>query len=103
MANWYRWEGADFVITVQVQPRARQNELVGIHGAALKIRLTAPPVAGKANAQLIKFLADLFVLPVNRINLISGATARKKILRIGTPAVIPAAIRALIHSEEPSS
>jgi len=94
--NWYYWEGTDLILKVQVQPRARHNELIGIQGDALKIRLAAPPVDGKANEQLQRFLADLFALPLTRINLISGASSRNKRLRITSPLKIPAILQSWI-------
>lgn len=98
-SNWYLWDGANLVLTVQVQTRARRNELVGVQGNALKIRLTATPVDGQANAQLMRFFADLFNLPVTRINLISGTTAHKKRLRIHSPPQIPEILRTWIAIE----
>jgi uncharacterized protein (TIGR00251 family) len=53
MCPWYRWDGADLVLDCHLQPRSSADELVGDHGDALKIRITAPPVDGKANAHLV--------------------------------------------------
>lgn len=87
--SWYRWQGADLLLTVRLQPRASRNEIVGPHGDALKIRITAPPVEGQANAHLIKLLADAFDVPRGQVTLVSGDTARSKQLRINTPRRLP--------------
>jgi len=87
--SWYRWDGADLHLQLHVQPRARRDELVGPHGDALKVRITTPPVEGRANAHLRRFLADCFGVPVRQVELLSGAGGRTKRIRIGAPARIP--------------
>ncbi len=69
-------------ISVKIQPRASKNEVVGLHGNALKIRLTAPPVEGAANALLITFLSDKLDLPKQNFELIQGLTSRNKLIRV---------------------
>jgi uncharacterized protein (TIGR00251 family) len=68
---------------VRVQPRASRSEIVGEMDGALKIRLAAPPVDGAANEELIRFLAKAFGVSRARIEIISGLTARQKLLRVG--------------------
>ena len=67
---------------VRVQPRASRSEIVGELDGALKIRLAAPPVDGAANEELIRFLAKAFGVARAQIKIISGATARQKLLRV---------------------
>ena len=67
---------------MHIQPGARKTEVVGLHGAALKIRLAAPPVDGKANQALIDFLAGQLGIPKQRVDLIAGASSRAKRVRI---------------------
>ena len=69
-------------LSVRLHPGARKNSVTGVHGDALKIALTAPPVDGKANEALIAFLADALHLPRARVALVAGATSRAKIVRI---------------------
>jgi len=69
-------------IAVRVQPRASSNELAGLHGDAIKVRLTAPPVDGAANDSLQRFLADTFGVPVRAVTIVSGATSRTKIVEV---------------------
>ena len=84
-----RWEGTDLILRVQLQPRASRDEFAGIHGNALKIRLTAPPVDGKANAALIAFLAEAFGVAKRQVTLVQGETGRAKQLRIQAPMRFP--------------
>jgi uncharacterized protein (TIGR00251 family) len=70
-------------IAVRVTPRARRNEIVGImRNGTIKIRLVAPPVEGKANAALIKFLADLVGVAQSRIDIVAGASGRDKLVSV---------------------
>jgi len=87
--SWYRWVGEDLLLSLRIQPRASKDELVGPHGDHYKIRITAPPVEGKANAHLIKFLAKAFGVSRSQVTLESGASARNKGVRITKPAKIP--------------
>ena len=79
---WLRDEGDALILTLHIQPAAKKTEVVGVHGDALKIRLAAPPVDGKANAALIKFIAAQLGVSKNSVTLISGDTARAKRLRV---------------------
>ena len=69
-------------LTVHVQPGAKTTSCAGIHGDALKIRLAAPPVDGKANLALIAWLAKTLGCPQSSIELIRGQTSRRKTLSI---------------------
>ena len=70
--------GGDILLSLYVQPRASRNELTGLHGDALKLRLTTPPVNGKANKAVITFLAKLFKIPKSAILIKSGLQSRSK-------------------------
>lgn len=65
-----------------VQPKAGTNKIVGEHGGSLKVQIAAPPVQGKANRECIKFLAEIFGLPKERLEIQSGARGRKKTIRV---------------------
>lgn len=67
---------------VRVQPRASQTAIVGELNGALKLRLAAPPVEGAANAELIRWLAKFFNVPRAAIEILAGASARQKIIRV---------------------
>lgn len=65
-----------------VQPRARTTEIAGWHGDAIKIRLAAPPVEGKANAALLAFLAEALRLPTSAICIARGKRGHRKRLEL---------------------
>lgn len=83
--TWYYWRDASLFIHVYLQPRASSDQIVGIHADCLKIRLTAPPLEGRANKQLTEFLAKLFRVPLKQINIIKGEQSRKKWVKIDNP------------------
>jgi len=72
-------------LTVHVQPNAKTSALAGRHGDALKIRLAAPAVEGRANAALIDFLHQWFNLPAANITIKHGARGRRKTVEIVNP------------------
>lgn len=92
MSSWYRWDGTDLVLSVQVQPRAGRNTIAGPHGEHLKIRLAAPPVEGRANAELVAFLAQEFGVRREDVEILRGDTARRKLVRVRSPKRLPVAI-----------
>jgi uncharacterized protein (TIGR00251 family) len=92
-AAWRREEAGAIVLTLHVAPGAARTEVAGTYGegarTALKIRLAAPPVDGKANAELVRFLADAFGVPRGSVVLVRGETSRRKTVRIERPARRP--------------
>ncbi|MGE5489956.1 MAG: DUF167 domain-containing protein [Actinomycetota bacterium] len=83
---WIRPDGAGCVVTVHVQPGAKRTEIVGEHGDALKIRLAAPPVDGKANEALLSFLGDKLEVGRRAVDLKAGAMSRRKLVVADLPA-----------------
>jgi uncharacterized protein (TIGR00251 family) len=69
-------------ITVRVQPGAKRDAVIGLHGEAVKIALNAPPIEGRANEALIEFVAEKLNLHRTRVALIAGTTSRSKVLRV---------------------
>ncbi len=67
---------------VQVTPRARRNEIVGVQGQALKIKLAAPPVEGAANVALCAFLAQQLGVRKSAVTLMAGQSSRHKVVRV---------------------
>jgi len=70
------------ILQVHVIPNARRDVVVGKHGGALKIKLRAPPIEGKANVALLRFLAEQLKLPRKAIVLKSGEKSRDKTIQI---------------------
>ena len=72
-------ESADGItVRVRVIPRASKNEIAGLYGEALKVRLQAPPLDGRANKDLRRFLAKQFDIPPGSVNILSGEKGRSK-------------------------
>jgi uncharacterized protein (TIGR00251 family) len=69
-------------VAVHVQPNAKKTEVLGLHDGALKIRLAAPPVDGKANEALVKFLAERLDVPKSAVTLTHGQSGRKKLFEV---------------------
>jgi len=81
MLSIHEKDGA-IVFKIHVQPKASRNQVAGLHGDALKIRLTAPPVDGKANKALCRFLAECLDLAASDVEIVSGHTAKAKTIAV---------------------
>ena len=92
--TWLLADDKGVTLRLHIQPGAKKTEVAGLHGEALKIRLAAPPVDGKANACLIAFLSDQLGVAKASISLVSGDTSRAKRVRIVgvAPSVAKAAL-----------
>lgn len=80
-ATFFRWDGADLLLDIRVQPKAARDQVAGLHGGALKVRITAPPTEGKANGHLVKLLAKELGLAKGAVTVEQGAKGRDKTLR----------------------
>lgn len=100
--SYLQWQDDSLYLCCHLQPKAKKDEFTGLHGDSLKVRITAPPVDGKANAHLIKFLAKHFGVAKSDIEIVSGALSREKRLRIRNPEKIPPIIRELQNSQDAS-
>lgn len=67
---------------VQVVPRSSKCQMIGRVNDTLKVRLTAPPVDGKANEECLRYLSTLFNVSRNRLSIVSGQTSRRKVIQI---------------------
>lgn len=71
------------ILKLKITPRSSKNEIIGtMSGGTLKIKLKAPPVDGKANEALIKFLSEVYDVPKSKIKIIKGLTSRNKMVGI---------------------
>ncbi|MDR3502402.1 MAG: DUF167 domain-containing protein [Legionella sp.] len=89
---WYQQDGNLITLNVYVQPGAKHSDIAGVHGDALKIRLQTPPIEGRANEALIKFIAQLFEVPNRQVLLKRGEKSRHKILHITGSKRAPSSI-----------
>jgi uncharacterized protein (TIGR00251 family) len=75
----------DLELSIHAQPGARRTEVHGLHGDAIKIRISARAIEGAANEALLEFVASALQVPRRRCVLISGETSRHKRVRIEAP------------------
>lgn len=97
--------GEGLTIAVRVTPKASSNKVAGIESTAdgkraLKVKVTAPPEDGKANAAVIKVLAKTWKLPKSALDIISGAANRNKVLRITCDVDAQKRVKAWFRSQE---
>jgi uncharacterized protein (TIGR00251 family) len=83
--NWCSPHADGFRLAVQIQANARKSEVIAVLDDALKIKLHAQPIDGKANLALIAYLATLLKLPKNAVSITHGHTAKRKLLAIAAP------------------
>jgi uncharacterized protein (TIGR00251 family) len=94
VVDWLREADGVLTLTVHVQPGAKAQRSAGLHGDALKIRLAAPPIDGRANAALLAFVAQRLGLAKSAVELKSGQTSRHKVLWL--PGAHADAVRRLL-------
>jgi uncharacterized protein len=80
--RWARHTDQGWVLTIRVQPGARQSEVSGPYGDALRIRVAAPATDGRANAELIDFLAATLGVPRSAVVLQRGHSSRDKVVLV---------------------
>jgi len=79
---WLQKTAAGWQLRLHIQPGARKTESMGEHGTALKIRINAPPVDGKANQELLDWLRHQLKIPARSMVLIAGQTSRQKVIAL---------------------
>ena len=77
-----RQTSAGVTFTVKIRPRAKKNAITGQFGDALKVSLSAPAIAGRANQACIEFFANLLNVPRSSVTMASGQTGRSKVIRV---------------------
>jgi len=92
MKPWHHREGDAITLTLHIQPGAKRSEVAGLHGEALKIRLAAPPIEGRANEALLRFIAERFNVPLRNVELKQGEQSRHKRVEVRGSAVEPGSL-----------
>jgi len=87
---WASWRAGELVLALHAQPGARRSAIGGPYGERLKVALHAPPVDGKANDELLRYLAAALELRRNQVRLLTGTASRDKCVAIAcAPADAP--------------
>ena len=90
-STWCRYDPASrrISLVLHVQPNARKDEIVGLHGGALKVKIAAPAADNKANSELVGFLGEALGVSKSAVAIRHGATGRRKVVEItGGPELV---------------
>lgn len=90
--DWLVADDKGVTLRLHIQPGAKKTEVVGLHGEALKIRLAAPPVDGKANACLLEFLAQRLRVKRSQLTITRGLSSRRKTVFVAVAGLQPSAL-----------
>jgi uncharacterized protein (TIGR00251 family) len=82
MSNWYRLQHDELLLNLHVQPGAKCSDIIGLHGDSLKVKVAASPIEGRANSILIRYIADLFGVPMKNVEIKQGLQSRRKLISI---------------------
>jgi uncharacterized protein len=85
----YYWRENNLLLNVYIQPNARKDDYAGIYNNCVKLKIKAPPVDGKANRELLRFLGEIFAVSQSSIHLMQGEASRYKKIEILQPAALP--------------
>jgi uncharacterized protein (TIGR00251 family) len=83
-------------IAVQITPNAKTTEVVGVLDDALKLKLQAQPIEGKANQALIKYLAKVLSVPGSAVTITHGHTNKKKLVEVVSATLTPEMVERLL-------
>ena len=82
MADFFSPTSQGYLLKIHVVPGARQTAVAGLHGDRLKVKVASPPEKGRANEELLAFLASLLEVPPRAVHLTSGAASRAKVVAV---------------------
>lgn len=90
MSDWVYASSENCILNVLISPQSRKNEIVGLYQNQLKIKITAPPVDGKANECLLEYLSEILSIRISALEIIKGQTSKSKQIKVAgrTPEVI---------------
>ncbi len=83
-------------LSVQITPNAKKTEVIGVLDDALKLKLQAQPIEGKANEALVKFLAGALAVPKSAVTITHGLTNKRKLIEVVSGTLTPEAVEALL-------
>jgi hypothetical protein len=101
MATWFKRGDGEVTLALRVQPRAARDEIAGLHGDRLKVRITAPPVDGAANEHLCRFMARVFAVPAARVTLLRGTSGRDKLVSVRGVQELPESLARFVGEDPP--
>lgn len=91
-AAWWSVTQGGLVVSLRVTPGGRRSEVIECTPERLRLRLNAPAVDGRANAELVRFLAETFAVRRSAVTIVRGAHGRDKTVAIASPTTPPASI-----------
>ncbi|MAT52494.1 MAG: YggU family protein [Porticoccaceae bacterium] len=97
--DFFRRETNGLTLFCVVQPNASRDGLAGLHDGRVKVQVSSPPIDGKANERLIKFIAKTFGVAKSRVAVVRGAGSRQKTLFIDGASALPKALTSLLSQE----
>ncbi len=98
---WLQGGPGAWRLLIAAQPGAPRTEVVGEHDGCLKLRVCAPPVEGRANDEIVRFVAQRLSLPRRSVRLVSGSSSRRKRFALDAPHDAAALCAALYQGERP--
>lgn len=87
--RWLARTAGGWTIAVHVQPGAKRTEVSGVHGERLKIRISAPPIEGRANAAVVAFIAEQLGVQRSQVTVARGERSRDKLIAVAAPDCEP--------------
>lgn len=90
----------DLELDLRITPRGARNQVLGIARGRLRLKVTAPPVDGKANEAVIQYLSELFTVPRAHVSIVRGHRGRDKTVRIEPAPSVPEELDAIFNSTE---
>lgn len=91
-ALWCRKNADGWLLAIHIQPGAKRSQVAGLHGDALKIRIAAPPLEGRANAALEAFIAEALGTAKSNVSVVKGMQSREKLVAVKDASVLPQAL-----------